>query len=86
MKIKAEDEDMPDEVLKTSAATSLDDEEARLRVRAQVAGDAFAMAALGRFLRYKRGDTAQGNEWQRRAVDAVAKNLSSNLDPTIRYS
>ena len=88
MKIKTEEESTSCEVQKMVGITSsLDEEESRLRALVeQCPGDAFAMAALGRFLRFKRGDIAQGNQWQRRAVDSVAKNLSSNLDPTIRYS
>jgi hypothetical protein len=84
MKIKAEEDDT---VMSNSEMSSLDKEEARLRdLIVKTPNDAFAMAALGRFLRFKRGDIIQGNEWQRKAVDAVARNLSSNLDPTIRYS
>ena len=67
------------------AISSLDEEEARLR-KSAASGDAFSMAALGRFLRHKRGDVAGANEWQRRAVEAVSQNLSSNLNPIIRYS
>mmetsp|Transcript_12224 Transcript_12224/g.33748 ORF Transcript_12224/g.33748 Transcript_12224/m.33748 type:complete len:86 (+) Transcript_12224:61-318(+) len=84
MKIEVEDMKICSDMNK-SAADVLDDEEGRLRESVQATGDPFAMAALGRFLRFKRGNIAEANEWQRMAVDAVAGNLSSNLDPVIRY-
>jgi hypothetical protein len=88
MKIKTEDDNgaIPCEMENMeSASAALDEEETRLRANAENSGDAFAMAAYGRFLQFKRGNVKEGAKWQRRAVEAVAKNLSPNVDPTIRY-
>ena len=84
MKIKSENDEINGGVSKETSS-ALDEEEARLRARAANPSDAFAMAALGRFLQVKRGDIRQGSEWHRRAVDTVAGKLSANLDPTIQY-
>ena len=63
----------PDEKGNSSCCDVLDQEEARLRSVAHE--DAFAMSALGKFLIYKRANIKEGNKWQRRAVETLAKRL-----------